>query len=168
MSARIALRSWLVGGSMLAAGALADGSPQRVNWFDDPFFQFADAMTDCPLPAGPFITEAERRVESHHRAERGTTCWLAGQCDRPTAYGHDREIAQALQAALRERNPFSSATLWATVQGRIVFIEGCVPDERVANEIESYVMAVPQVQRAVAIVYTPPARTPPYKLRTAP
>src|SRR5690554_6479593 len=50
------------------------GAPELRNWFDDPFFQISSAIPDCPEPAGPFITEAERRAESHRRAEKGTTC----------------------------------------------------------------------------------------------
>ena len=155
---------------MLAAARCAadGGANERRNAFNDPFFQMAAGIAGCPLPAGPYITDEERRLQSHNRAERGTTCWLAGQCERPKFYDYDAEIAAALQAALLERNPFASATLWATVQGRIVFIEGCVADEADATPLESYVMATPNVTRAIAIVHVLGTRKPPYKLRTAP
>ena len=151
-----------------ATPAAAEGASERRNWFNDPFFQMAVGIAGCPLPAGPYITDEERRLQSHNRAERGTTCWLAGQCERPKFYDYDAEIAATLEAALRERNPFGGATLWATVQGRIVFIEGCVADEADATPLETYVMAIPNVTRAIAIVHVLGTRKPPYKLRTAP
>ena len=56
------------------------------NWFNDPFFQISAAIPDCPLPAGPFTDENDKRIQAHRRAEKGTTCWLAKECDRPNAY----------------------------------------------------------------------------------
>ncbi|WKB55517.1 BON domain-containing protein [Eleftheria terrae] len=150
------------------AGGSGPGEPTRRNWFGDPFLQLSKDIADCPLPAGPFITEAERRVQSHNRAERGTTCWLTGSCERPNFYRYDRDIAEALRKSLSQAHPFANTTVWATVQGRIVFIEGCVRDDRVAPRIEAFVAALPHVQRAVAIVYSDPASRPPYKLRFRP
>src|SRR6185295_3263395 len=117
-------RSRLVATALLAAtAAAADETPR--NWFDDPFFEISDFIADCPPPAGPFVDEAGRRVQAHRRAEKGTTCWLAGACERPNAYAYDRDIAAALQAALRERPPLAGSSLWVTVQGRVMYIEGC-------------------------------------------
>jgi hypothetical protein len=138
------------------------------NWFDDPFFQISSAIVGCPLPAGPFVSESERRVQMHHRAERGTTCWLAGQCERPNSYAYDADIAAAFEAAMRRDNPFADTTLWVTVQGRVVTIEGCTVREAQAAELEAFAGALPYVQRAIAIVRTNPAARPPYPLRSPP
>jgi BON domain len=148
-----------------AAGAAAQGTPELKNWFDDPFFQVSHAVSDCPLPAGPLITEAERRVQSHHRAEKGTTCWLAKQCDRPNYYAYDREIAEGAKAALASSSLIAGTSLWVTVQGRIVFIEGCAPSEALGLRIEALLRKDPNVQQAISALYTPP-RTgrPPYRL----
>ncbi len=135
------------------------------NWFDDPFFQLSADVPDCPLPAGPFIDENERRVQSHHRAERGTTCWLTKECDRKNSYAYDADIASALEAALNERKPFAGTSLWVTVQGRIVYIEGCVAQEAQAGEIEAFARGVPYVQQAIAIVRSDPSERVPYRLR---
>lgn len=145
--------------------AWADDALQ--NWFDDPFFQITAAVPDCPLPAGPFIDESEKRVQAHHRAERGTTCWLTKECDRKNSYAYDADIASALEAALNERKPFASTSLWVTVQGRIVYIEGCVAQAAQAAEIEAFVRVVPYVQQAIAIVRTGPSGRVPYRLRRA-
>jgi hypothetical protein len=136
------------------------------NWFDDPFFQITGAIPHCPEPAGPRVTEAERRAQSHRRAEKGTTCWLANEpdCARSNAYSYDRDIAAEIRAVVREQGLFARTTLWITVQGRIVFVEGCVPKELEAREIEAAVRNLPHVQQAIAIVTDRPNSKPPYRL----
>ncbi len=128
----------LVALAALAAACPALADEELRNWFDDPFFQISAALPDCPLPAGPFITEAQKRAEAHHRAERGTTCWLVRECDRPNSYAYDADIAAAFQAAMHERNPFPDTTLWVTAQGRVLYIEGCVARESQVAELESF------------------------------
>ena len=153
--------STLLALAALTAGAQAGDAVQ--NWFDDPFFQISNAVPDCPLPAGPFTDEADRHVQAHRRAEKGTTCWLAKECDRPNAYAYDQYIATALRAALNGR--FADTTLWVTVQGRVVYIEGCATRDSVVDEVEAAVRAQPQVQRAIAIIRTDAAARPPYRVR---
>lgn len=151
---------------LFAASALpcfAADNAVRQNWFNDPFFQISSAVADCPTPVGPFATEKERLANAHHRAERGTTCWLVGKCDRPTSYAYDRDIASAFKAKLQEGNPFAgSTTLWVTVQGRVVYIEGCGAERGVVRALEEYAMTLPYVEIAVAHVRTDPADPPPY------
>lgn len=158
------------GAFLVALVALSAASPALAdeelrNWFNDPFFQISAALPDCPLPAGPFVSESDKRVQAHHRAERGTTCWLAKECDRPNSYAYDADIADAFQAAVRERNPFPNTTLWVTVQGRVVYIEGCGTQESQVSEVETFARALPFVQQAIAIVRIEPSARAPYKLR---
>lgn len=147
----------------VATGALA--ADELRNWFDDPFFQISSAVPDCPLPAGPFVSESDKRVQAHRRAEKGTTCWLAKECDRPNAYAYDQDIAASLRQAAPGHPALAGTTLWATVQGRVVYVEGCAPDDAAVARIESFVRAIPHVQQALAIVRTDPAARPPYKVR---
>jgi hypothetical protein len=143
----------------------ATSTPKRQNWYKDPFFQISDAIPECPKPAGPFVTEEQRIADAHHRGERGTSCWLAGKCDRPTSYDYDRDIAKAFREALGKNNPFSkNSTLWVTIQGRYVFIEGCVDDKSLSAKIEHFASALPYVQIAVAHVRSDPKAEPPYVL----
>jgi hypothetical protein len=170
---RLAIGRWLASATLVSVGAAVPAQTATApadelrNWFDDPFFAVSSAIADCPMPAGPFISEADRREQAHHRAEKGTTCWLAREadCDRSSAFRYDRDIAAAFQAGLRERNPFADTSLWVTVQGRIVYIEGCVARESQTTELEAYARALPHVQQAIAIVRTDPAARLPYKLR---
>ena len=149
----------------VVAPCRAQAGDEMKNWFDDPFFQISSALADCPLPAGPFTTEGDRSIQAHRRAEKGTSCWLASECDRPSAYAHDRDIASAFQAAVRRRHPVPKSTLWVTVQARVVYVEGCTSDPASAARIEAFARALPDVHQAIAIVRTRPGARPPYRLR---
>ena len=152
---------------LLALGDAAAEEPLQ-NWFNDPFFQISDAIRNCPVPAGPFTSAADRRAQSHRRAEKGTTCWLAGECDRPKAYLYDQDIAEALRSALRERHPFPNTTLWVTVQGRVVYVEGCVAGPSEVPRVESFIKSVPYVQQASVNLRTRVSARPPYRLMKPP
>ena len=158
--------------ALLAVLVATDGHgqapPQRSNTFNDPFFQVTSRLPDCPVPAGPRITEAERTSQSHARAERGTSCWLAGDCDRPNAYAYDRDIAMSLQAALPLSNTWPRSSLWVTVQRRIVFIEGCADRMSAARKLEALAKAAPNVQQVLVAVSAKRGGRPPYKLLSAP
>jgi hypothetical protein len=143
----------------------AQAGDELRNWFNDPFFQISAAIPDCPVPAGPFVDEREKRVQAHRRAEKGTTCWLAKQCERPTAYAYDPDIATAFQAAVRHHHPFPDTSLWVTVQGRVVYVEGCARQASQAAAIEAFARSLPHVQQAIAIVRTDASARPPYRLR---
>jgi BON domain len=159
------LHAWQLIAS-LASASVVHAADELRNWFDDPFFQVTSAVADCPLPAGPFVDERGRREQAHRRAEKGTTCWLAGECDRPKAYDYDADIAASARKAFAGRNMFTSTTtLWVTVQGRVVYVEGCVRDAAAEQQIEALVRSLPHVQQAIAIVRTDPDAKPPYRLR---
>lgn len=158
--ARFALIAALLSGSAQAAEPLK-------NWFDDPFFQVSSAIAHCPVPLGPLMTEAERRVQAHSRAERGTTCWLAKQCERPNDFAYSADIAEGLRTMVAANaKRFQKTTLWFTVQGRVVFIEGCAADRRAGPAIEALVMKQPDVKQAIARVRHGRSGPAPYK--TAP
>ena len=142
--------------------ARPDSAPQ--NWFHDPFFQISSDIPDCPMPAGPFTTEVQRTAEAHHRAERGTTCWLEKKCARPSSYDYDQDIASAFKKALSADNPFKDSTLWVTVQGRVVFIEGCAEDHGMTAKLEKFAMTLPFVEMAVAKIRYEPSEQPPYTI----
>jgi hypothetical protein len=151
---------------VLACAARADDPLQ--NWFNDPFFQISSGIKDCAVPAGPFTDLADRRVQMHRRLEKGTTCYLAGECERPSAFAYDADIAAAFQDAVRERQPFADTTLWVTVQGRVLYLEGCVARAAQAQEIEAFARSIPHVQQATAIVRSDAGQRPPYRLRSPP
>lgn len=163
------LRHAVVLAAALALPSLGAELGEVRNWYDDPFFRVTSDIPRCPEPAGPRVTEADRRLQSHHRAEKGTTCWLAKEddCLRSSAYAYDRDIAAEIQAAAQRAAPFANTSLWVTVQGRIVYIEGCVRDESQAQAIEAMVRRLPHVQQAIAIITAKPQGTAPYRLLRA-
>jgi len=154
---------------LIAAGPVCQAQVGEAlrNWFNDPFFLVSAFVPHCPLPAGPFVSESERRVQAHRRAEKGTTCWLARECERPNAYAYDQDIAAAFRAAMREHTLFEGTTLWVTVQGRVLYIEGCATREAQVAEVEAFARGLPHVQQAIAAIRIDPSARPPYKLRTA-
>lgn len=140
----------------------ADGSTLK-NWFNDPFFQVSTGIPDCPLPLGPLLTEAEMKAESHSRAERGTSCWMAGECKQPNAYLYDAGIAQTIRQRFQSTAAFDKDSLWIMVSRRFVWAEGCVADSREAAEIEALLRAVPDVERVLVNVTTPAMQRPAYR-----
>jgi len=160
----VRVASAIVLGAGLVAGARA--AEELRNWFDDPFFQISSSLSDCPLPAGPFVSEADKRVQAHRRAEKGTTCWLAGECDRPNAYAYDRDIAEAFRHAVAGADRLPGTTLWVTVQGRVLYIEGCALQNSSIEAVEALARSLPHVQQAIAIVRVDATAPPPYKLRS--
>ena len=139
--------------------------PDRRNWWGDPFFQLSSHVPGCPVPLGPLRTEQERDAQSHNRAERGTTCWLAGTCPRPNAYGYDQDIAKAFRAeAARTSGLFGGTSLWVTVQGRIVFVEGCVAHAATVPKLEALTWKVPDVGHVIVQVRVGRNGTVPYRV----
>jgi hypothetical protein len=147
----------------LAVGAIAPpshGDDERLlNPFGDPFLQ-ATSGRACPAPLGPAYSEAERRVEAHSRAERGTTCWLAGLCAEPNAYRYDAANAAAAVGALRGEAMLATSAIWVTAQRRFLYLEGCVASLEQALRAESVVKALPDVERVLPALALPGERTP--------
>ena len=134
--------------ALLFAGAAAARDP--ANWFGDPYFQVSQAIAGCPEPRGPAITEAEALAESHHRAERGTRCHLEGRCRHPSSYDYDPEIAASIRDAIAKgRMKLPRSSLWVLVQGRRVYVYGCVPAGYPRGSLEKSLRAIPDVEAAI-------------------
>lgn len=137
----------------LVALLLAGGTDEQpLNRFGDPFEAVSADIADCPEPRGPRITTAEMRVQAHARAERGTTCWLKGECSEPNAFRYDAGIAAALRGPLAGAAALHPSSLWFTVQGRVVYLEGCVARAEQVATLEALARGLPDVQQAVALV----------------
>ena len=151
-------------GAGVAVGARS--AEELRNWFNDPFFQISASVPDCPLPVGPFVSESDKRVQAHGRAEKGTTCWLAKECDRPNAYAYDQDIADSFRRAIAGGDRLRGTTLWVTVKGRVLYIEGCALQNSAVAGVEALARSLPHVQQAIAIVRTDPRSPAPYKVRS--
>ncbi|MFJ5383833.1 BON domain-containing protein, partial [Cupriavidus sp. CER94] len=70
------------------------------NYGNDPFVRVSSAVSGCPEPAGPRISEDDWKREAHHRIEEGNHCYAEGRCRLANAYQYDAEIAESLQRRL--------------------------------------------------------------------
>jgi hypothetical protein len=117
------------------------------NWFNDPFFRLTHDIADCPEPLGPLGTEKDALGESHHRLERGQRCYLEKRCRYSSAYDYDKEIAANITQIGGLAVPRSS--LWVLVQGRRVWIYGCVPEGYKPGSLRDQLRRVPDVEVAM-------------------
>ncbi len=129
------------------ASAFGAGDTTLKNRFNDPFFRLSDEIADCPEPRGPNITEDEAIAQTHHRLERGLRCYLEKRCRYPSSYQYDPEIAAGIQAAVRgHRVILPRSSLWILVQGRRVYVQGCVPKDYRRGSLEKQLRQVPDVE----------------------
>lgn len=92
----------------------------------DPFAQATSGDERCPEAKPPALDEQEMRVQAHSRAERGTSCCLAGTCECGGPYKHDSEINERVIAAVRADMRFRNASVWVTTTRGFVTLRGCV------------------------------------------
>ncbi|WP_256354227.1 BON domain-containing protein [Variovorax sp. dw_308] len=146
---RLVWMAWLAAGTVGAAPSTSDPQVERRNWFDDPFFQIASGLPGCPVPLGPFYTEAERRMQMHSRLERGTSCWLEHRCEDSNAYRYDKVVAPRVRDALAAVPGLKRASVWVTVQRRWVYLQGCVPTRDLAVRLERAARGAKDVETVV-------------------
>ena len=154
-------------GLALACAAMpssAAAEEPRTNWFGDPFFPVSRDVADCPEPLGPLVTEAEALRQSHHRNERGLRCYLEKRCSRPSSFDYDRDIAERIAARAPRFAPHPS-TLWILVQGRRVWVYGCVPPGYRKGALERELRGVPDVELALEEVRVGSRGAVPYRTR---
>ena len=147
----------------LASAAHGAAEPPRTNWFGDPFFAVSRDVANCPEPLGPRVTEEEALRQSHHRLERGTRCHLEGRCRHASSFDYDREIAARIDALAPKLMPHPS-TLWVLVQGRRVWVYGCVAAGYRRGSLEKALRKVADVELAMEEVKVGEGGQVPYRL----
>jgi|GEM_PF-182122 len=135
------------------------------NWFHDPFFQVRSAIHDCPTPAGPVLPRSRIQLEEHSRAERGTSCWLAGKCAQSNAYQGDQAIGKAVKDRFAADSRFADTSLWITVKRKFVWVEGCIDNPHAGNELRDFVSATPGVEMVFVDVRKTAAGRIPYAIQ---
>ncbi len=129
-----------------SAGAL-DNPAELGNWFNDPFFQVRSAIADCPIPIGPLTTREQARQQEHYRAERGTSCYLSGECKKPNAYFYDAEIGSRVRQIFADQpHLLEHSAVWVTVSRRFVYVEGCSAENADLATLDEAIRSVPDVQ----------------------
>jgi BON domain len=156
----------LPGALAVALGVAALASPataEELRTYQlDPFVQATGGYAGCPEGKPPILTEQEMRVTAHERAERGTSCCLAGTCECGGAYKRDPEINERVAEAVRDDRRFRNTSVWVTTMRKFVTLQGCVRSQAQKSALERMVKRVPDV----AIVWnettvgTKPAKKP--------
>lgn len=115
------------------------------NPFSDPFLQLSNGQARCPVPEVPVFTQDQYAAEAHDRAQRGTSCWLAGRCRLHSAYLYDKEIVPRVKKALEADGRFADTSIWALGQRRYVWLKGCVATPEQSAELERIVRNIDDV-----------------------
>ena len=112
----------------------------------DPFAQATSGYSGCPTVAPPVLTEEEMRASAHSRAERGTSCCLAGTCECGGAYKRDPEINARVADAIKSDAHFRNTSVWVTTTRKFVTLQGCVRSAAQKKSLERFVKALADVQ----------------------
>ena len=128
--------------------AVVNAEPPRTYQLD-PFSQATSGYAACPSVEPPLLDEQQMRAQAHSRAERGTSCCLAGTCECGGAYKHDPEINDRVIAALRRDARFRDTSVWVTTTRGFVTLQGCVHNASQKGALERLVKR----QEGVALVW---------------
>jgi osmotically-inducible protein OsmY len=140
----------------------------RRNWFDDPFVQVTTGIPACPVPEGPLLTQEQMRREAHDRAERGTSCYMAGRCRLPNAYLYDKEIAPRVVKSILADGRFTDTSIWIEGKRRWVWLKGCVAHEQQKQALEQRVRGIDDVEAVINELQVGAHATPPPYRTAAP
>lgn len=138
---------------------LLANSQERSNFLNDPFEQVTSALRQCPEPEGPLITAEQAKAESHYRVERGTSCYRSGRCRLPNAYLYDSEIIPRVKQFIQLDDRFENTSIWIIGQRRWVTLKGCVTSEKLAEELESAVKNIDEVEAVINELKVIPSET---------
>lgn len=135
---------------------------ERKNYFEDPFVQVTDAVTACPVPRPPGMTEQELRDAAHVRAQHGGSCYRSGRCRLPNSYLYDREIIPRVAQYIRQDGRFDGTSVWVLGERRLVTLMGCVRSPEQAEQLERAVMLVDDVMGVINYLQIDPRAKPRY------
>lgn len=135
---------------------------ERKNYFEDPFVQVTDAVTACPVPRPPGMTEQELRDAAHVRAQHGGSCYRSGRCRLPNSYLYDREIIPRVAQYIRQDGRFDGTSVWVLGERRLVTLMGCVQSPEQAEQLERAVMLVDDVMGVINYLQIDPRAKPRY------
>lgn len=125
----------------------ADAGDQPGNPYNDPPpLQATHGIARCVAPKARALTPQEARLEAHQRIERGTSCWLAGQCEPGGDYRHDAEISARVAESIAHDTRFANSSLWVETLRRFVTIKGCLADAGQGRTLEAKVKAIDGVK----------------------
>ncbi len=122
----------------------------------DPFAQATSGYDRCPAVKPPVLDEQQMRAQAHSRAERGTSCCLAGTCECGGPYQHDAQINDRVVEAIRADRRFRDTSVWVTTTRGFVSLQGCVRSPMQKSALGRLVKRQP----GVVLVWNETAITP--------
>jgi len=136
------------------------------NYGNDPFVRVSSAVSGCPEPTGPRVSEDEWKREAHHRIEEGNHCYAEGRCRLANAYQYDAEIAETLQRRLQDLRrtlpAWQNSSLWIMVRGRWLTVQGCVGKDFDRAAFVAAMREIPDVEKVIDQTTATPSRGVPY------
>lgn len=133
--------------ALLVAIGVAHADEADNPYNDPPPLQATHGIARCPAPRPRTLTPEQARREAHQRIERGTSCWLAGQCESGGDYKHDGETTARVAAAIGRDARFATSSLWVETLRKFVTIKGCLADAKQGRDLETMVKAIDGVQQ---------------------
>ena len=131
--------------AIIAAISSSAGAQELRTYQLDPFTQATGGFGACPEAKPPILTEQEMRVSAHERAERGTSCCLAGTCECGGAYKRDPEINERVATAIKADARFANTSVWVITTRKFVTLQGCVRSPAQKQALERLVKRQPDV-----------------------
>src|SRR5438876_11013622 len=129
--------------ALASALAMLNASAEEPRTYQlDPFAQATDDYVACPAAKPPVLTEQEMRAQAHSRAERGTSCCLAGTCECGGAYKRDPEINDRVVKAIVGDARFRDTSVWVTTTRKFVTLRGCVRNAAQRRALERLVKSI--------------------------
>ncbi len=141
-----------IGAFALGAWTSARAADEPANYFNDPFLQVTGAIADCPPQQATTFTQAELQGEAHSRAERGTRCYLSGQCRLPNSYDYDKEIIPRVHKAIVADGRFADTSVWVEGRRRWVWLKGCVRTQAQVAALTKLVRSIDDVERVINVL----------------
>ena len=131
---------------LLGATLGSSGEAQQPRSYQlDPFGQATAGHARCPAAQPPLLSKQEMRAQAHSRAERGTSCCLAGSCECGGAYKRDPEINERVIRAVRDDKRFRDTSVWVTTTRKFVTLQGCARSLAQKRALERLVKRQPDV-----------------------
>lgn len=141
------------------ASGLESAQNVEANPFDDPPPQRAThGIADCDAPVARRWTPDEARREAHQRVERGTSCWLAGQCPPGGDYRGDDVVNARVASAIAADPRFATTSVWVETLRKFVTIKGCLASAEQGPALEALVRRIEGVKLVWQEAKVRPAR----------
>lgn len=144
---RVRRRAVAVAVVMIGGTGTLDAAEPPGNPYDDPPpLRATNGLAGCPTPSIRVLGPEEARREAHQRVERGTSCWLAGQCEAGGDYKDDGVVNARVAAAIAADGRFVRTSIWVETLRKFVTLKGCLGNATEGPLLVAVARSVPGVK----------------------